>query len=108
MTLEQKSAYRYLLYVAMLDIRIYCQSRGEPSTDATVRERQYFDSRIAGAIADWLHNLAKAASGDFEGFNEEAFWKTHAYHCGRFPAAGLERYRAQFDERLKRHDGHDA
>lgn len=83
----------------MLDIRIYCQSRGEASPDLAVRERQYQDSRIAGAIADWLHNLAKAAADDFERFNEDAFWKTHGYLCARFPVE-LKRYRTQFDQRL--------
>ena len=96
----QKSAYRYLLFHAMLDIRVYCQSRGEPSTDAAVRERQYHASRIAGGIADWLHNLAKASVDDFEWFDEDTFWKTHAYFCTRFPGEP-ERYRTVFDERLK-------
>jgi hypothetical protein len=100
MTSIQKSAYRHLLYLAMLDIRIYCQSRGEPSADPAVRERQYQSSRIAGAIADWLHNLALAASDDFEQFDEDAFWKTHAHFCKRFPGE-LERYRTQFDKRLQ-------
>ena len=100
MTSAQKSAYRYLLYQAMLDIRTYCQSRGEPSTDAAVWERQYHASRIAGGIADWLHNLAIAAADDFERFDEDAFWKTHAHFCTRFPGE-LERYRTVFDEKLK-------
>lgn len=100
MTSARKSAYRYLLYLAMLDIRIYCQSRGEPSQDKAIWERQYHASRIAGGIADWLHNLAKAAADDFEHFDEDAFWKTHAYFCTRFPNE-LERYRTQFDDRLK-------
>jgi len=107
MTSAQKSAYRYLLYLAMLDIRIYCPSRGEPSTDLAIRERQYHQSRIAGGIADWLHNLAKAAADDFEGFDEVAFWKTHAHFCTRFPGE-LERYRARFDQRLLEVQSHAA
>jgi hypothetical protein len=100
MTPTQKSAYRYLLYQAMLDIRIHCQSRGEPSQDPAIWQQQYQRSRIAGGIADWLHNLALAASDDFERFDEIAFWKTHAYFCTRFPGE-LEHYRTWFDERLK-------
>lgn len=100
LTPAQKSAYRYLLYLAMLDIRIYCQSRGEPSTDPAVYERQYRHSRIAGAIADWLHNLALAASSEFNRFDEDGFWKTHAYFCQKFPSE-LARYRTQFDQRLQ-------
>jgi hypothetical protein len=100
MTSAKKSAYRYLLYQAMLDIRIYCQSRSDPSTDAAVWKQQYLASRIAGGIADWLHNLAKAAADDFERFDEVGFWKNHAYFCTRFPGE-LERYRTVFDDRLK-------
>ena len=107
MTLAEKSAYRYLLYLAMLDIRIYCQSRGEPSSDLAVREQQYHRSRIAGGIADWLHNLAEASAADFERFDEVAFWKTHAYFCTRFPGE-LERYRTQFDQRLLETQSHAA
>ena len=98
MTSARKTAYRYLLYQAMLDIRIYCQSRGEASQDLVVWQQQYQRSRIAGAIADWLHNLAEAAAGDFEWFDEVAFWKKHDYCCKRFPGE-LERYRILFDEK---------
>jgi len=87
MTSTQKSAYRYLLYLAMLDIRIYCQSRGEPSADPAVRERQYHSSRIAGAIADWLHNLALAAADDFERFDEDAFGRHTLTFAGDFQAS---------------------
>lgn len=100
MTSAEKSSYRYLLYLAMLDIRIYCQSRGEPSRDAAEWERQYHSSRIAGGLADWLHNLAEAAAADFEQFDKDSFWRSHSYFCRRFPGE-LERYRTQFEERLK-------
>jgi hypothetical protein len=102
----RKSAYCYLLYVAMLDIRIYCQSRGEPRQDPAVWERQYQSSRVAGGNADWLHNLAQAAADEFEGFNEDAFWKTHECFCQRFPGE-LERYRSRFEERLQDQMAHE-
>lgn len=97
---QRKYAYRQLLYWAMLDIRIYCQSRGEASTDPAVWQQQYEHSRIAGAIADWLHNLADQASRDFAGFNEEGFWQQHAYFCRRFPDGSFTVYRQRFDQYL--------
>lgn len=97
---HHKYAYRQLLYWAMVDIRIYCQSRGEPSTDPAVWQRQYYDSRIAGAIADWLHNLASQASLDFAGFTEEVFWDTHAHFCRRFPDGSFAVYRQRFEQCL--------
>jgi hypothetical protein len=87
----------------MLDIRAYCQWGSEISKDPAVWERQYHASRVAGGIAYWLHNLALAAAEDFEKFNEEAFWNTHAHFCKRFPGE-LERYRTQFDQRLNGDD----
>jgi hypothetical protein len=100
MTPQQKSAYRYLLYVAMLDIRTYCQWSSDESDDPKVWREQYRSARFAGGIAYWLHNLALAAADDFDGFNEDAFWMQHVFFCKRFPQAGLERYRTQFDQRL--------
>ena len=99
-TEERKAAYRHLLYVAMLDIRGRCQSRGKPSRSPWVWYRSYFSSRTAGAIADWLHNLAKTSSNDFAEFSEDWFWKQHADYCAWFPQEGLERYREIFDEYL--------
>jgi hypothetical protein len=98
---QRKYAYRQLLYCAMLDIRIYCQSRGRPSRNPFTWYRQYQHSRIAGAIADWLHNLADQASReDFAGFSEDGFWQTHAHFCRRFPDGSFAVYRQRFDQYL--------
>jgi hypothetical protein len=97
--LRQK-AYRHLLYLAMVDIRTYCQHRLGPSRNPLVWFRQYHDSLIAGAVADWLHNLANGSSFLQHGFPEESFWKEHAYLCKRFPKADLQRYRRVFDDYL--------
>lgn len=93
-----KAAYRYLLYVAMLDIRNHCQSRGKESRNPFEWRRQYRRSRAAGAIADWLHNLAEISAAEFVGFDEQQFWKEHAGLCRRLPSEGFERYRQTFDE----------
>lgn len=93
-----KAAYRHLLYVAMLDIRNYCQSRSRESQNPFEWRRQYQRSRVAGAIADWLHNLAQISSAEFVSFDEQQFWKEHAGLCRRLPGEGIERYRKFFDE----------
>ena len=96
---ETKKAYRHLLYVAMLDIRNRCHSRERESRNPLEWFRQYRRSRVAGALADWLHNLAHFVSLDCA-FDEERFWQEHTYLCRRFPGNGLERYREIFDEYL--------
>jgi hypothetical protein len=96
-----KAAYRHLLYVAMLAIRNYCQSRGNPSYNLWKCYHQYRQSRIAGAIADWLHNLAVYSSQEFNQFDEQLFWYEHTHLCSRFPKERLDRYREIFDEYLK-------
>jgi hypothetical protein len=96
----RQAAYRHLLYVAMIETRNYCQPRASVSYNPLVWYRQYRQSRIAGAVADWLHNLANGSSHLHRGFPEDEFWKEHAGVCRRFPQAGLERYRELFDRYL--------
>jgi hypothetical protein len=74
---EEKKAYGNLLYWAMLDIRILCQSGGPESRNPFVWRRQYLNSRVAGALADWLHNLAQHAATDFNNFDTEWFWNEY-------------------------------
>jgi hypothetical protein len=56
--------------------------------------------RFAGAIADWLHNLALYSSLNFQGFDEERFWRDFESVQARYPDSGLERYRHLFDQRV--------
>ena len=93
----RKNAYRHLLYVAMISIRTYCQSRGPKSFNPITWYRAYKDSRIAGATADWLHNLADYGTRDFVGFNESEFWDEFEHHCKRYPHSNLRRYKKIFD-----------
>ncbi len=100
----QKNAYRHLLYHAMLDIRAFSQSRGSESYNPLVWRRQYRDSRIAGAIADWLHNLACYTARDFVGFDEIWFWKEYDHFSRRCAAIGWDgyvNYRRRFDANLE-------
>src|SRR2546428_406925 len=70
----EREAYRNLLYEAMLDIRNLCQPRGRASRNPLVWHRQYRQGRVAGALADWLHNLAQYAATDFRSFDTDWFW----------------------------------
>jgi len=97
---QTKTAYRHLLYVAMLAIRNDCQSRGRESANPFEWRRQYRRSRVAGATADWLHNLAQFSSLDFVRFDEHQFWSEHTHLCRRFSGERLERYREIFDDYL--------
>ncbi|MGI4789032.1 MAG: hypothetical protein ACRYFS_09300 [Janthinobacterium lividum] len=105
LTEPEKAAYRYLLYQAMLDIRILCQSRGPESRNPLEWRRQYRLSRVAGAIADWLHNLARCSVNDFHSFNVHWFWQEYDSLCGRFrefsPGSWLD-YRHRYNEHLAR------
>ena len=88
----EKRAFRYLLYCAMLDIRILCQSRGRVSWNPFAWRRQYLQSRMAGALADWLHNLALHATGDFERFDKDLFWREYDGLTRRFDQIGFGRW----------------
>ena len=84
MTNKEERAYKNLLYVATLDIRILCESRSKPSLNPQVWRQQYLDSITAGSIADWLHNLALAVAEDrMDDFDTGQFWRSHKYHCLR-------------------------
>jgi hypothetical protein len=80
----ERKAYRNLLYEAMLDIRNLCQPRGKESFNPIVWRRQYMQGRIAGALADWLHNLALIATVDFRSLDAEGFWREYDGVCRRY------------------------
>ena len=101
LTDQQQSAYRYLLYWAMLDIRNKCQPRGKESWNPLEWRRQYRQSRAAGAVADWLHNLALYATGDLANFDEEWFWREHESVRRRFSGIDFAHYRDAYERRLK-------
>jgi len=84
----------------MLAIRAHCPSRCAPSRSPFEWHRRYHRGRVAGGLADWLHNVALFSRIDFERFDETLFWAEHRRLCSRFPNAGLERYREIFDEFL--------
>jgi hypothetical protein len=95
---KTKAAYRHLLYVAMLAIRAHCPGRCAASSSPLEWYRRYHRGRIAGGLADWLHNVAMFSKVDFVGFKEDLFWAEHQRYCLRFPSGGFERYREIFDK----------
>src|SRR3954463_16520372 len=98
---QRKHAYRWLLYWAMLDIRPLGWSGGSWCQKLNPyfwrsRSRRV---RIAGAVAEWLHNLAIFSALDFARFDEERFWKDYQWMLDNNPRLGLERYRSEFERR---------
>lgn len=81
----EKRAYRSLLYYAMLDIRRLCRSGVPASKNPFQIWRQYHRSRLAGALADWLHNLALHSAEGLTKFNAEWFWDDFEVLRRRYP-----------------------
>ena len=100
---QRKHAYRYLLYQATLDIRPLAWLRWDwyRFWNPLHRRREWRRIRCAGAIADWLHNLALFSALDFGRFDEEWFWRDFEKLRASYPEFGLERYRDLFDRRAE-------
>ena len=98
----RKRAYRYLLYRAMLDIHpVGWMPLGffhllNPFARRGVVARV----RRAGAVADWLHNLAMFSAHDFEGFDEQWFWREHEHFERKNPEYDLSEYKRVFERVL--------
>jgi len=97
----RKKAYRFLLYHAMLDIR---PIQWLPRSWNPFRWRRLHQK--AGVIADWLHNLAQFSALEFEGFDEDWFWREFRQFNERYPDYGLSHYQDLFlSEALKEQHG---
>ena len=68
----------------MLHTRDLCQPRARIRYNPFGWWRQYERSRLAGAIGDWLHNLASFAANDFTGFDVNWFWSEYDHLRKRF------------------------
>lgn len=98
---KEKRAYRHLLYRAMLDIRLLEYSHFPVLWNLRRVFRQHHRSQQAGALANWLHNLAFYSQIDFRGFEEDSFWKAYERYRHRFPVGGTD-YKQAFEDELKR------
>lgn len=96
-----KSAYRHLLYVAMVDFRNSSDHRNRFQISPLTWLEKYKTQRLIGGSADWLHNLAYFSSLDFKGFSEQQFWDEHKSMCTQYPKHRLTRYKEIFDNYLK-------
>jgi hypothetical protein len=104
---RRKRAYRHLLYWALLEIRLIAWIRlnvWRLLNPFRWRESIGFVRR-AGIIADWLHNLAAFSVDDFEGFNEDWFWKELKGIEKRHPEYQLSAFRNVFEGALERQLG---
>jgi len=74
---HRKSAYRHLLYRALLDIRHLAWFRVNifQILNPWHCNREIRRIRRAGVIADWLHNLAFFSALNFQEFDEGRFWR---------------------------------
>lgn len=98
----RKSTYRYLLYRALLDIRrlAWLPAEALQSMNSRDWESDALRIRSAGAIADWLHNLAMFSATDFKGFDESRFWRELQEMDQRHPEYELLRYQGAFEAHL--------
>lgn len=96
---RRKHAYRFLLYWAMLDIRpiTWLPRSWFKLFSPMFWVRDMRRVRQAGAIGDWMHNLALFSSLDFNNFDEEWFWRDFQSLSERYP---VSQYRSVFEQRL--------
>jgi hypothetical protein len=93
---HHKSAYRYLLYRAMLDIRPIAWQPSNPL--AWMRHKRR--ARELGELANWLHNMAFFSHRDFQNFDEQIFWRE--FDRLRIAHPELARYRDHFETALRK------
>jgi len=99
---QREKAYRWLLYQATLEIR----PRRLTATRWLDRLNPFQwihlvqQARAAGALADWLHNLAMYSALDFRDFDEDRFWKDYEWFAKQGHEANLKRYREDFERNL--------
>ena len=99
----RKRAYRYMLYYAMLNIRmnIPCGPYSRrymhwwsPAFWYRVLRRHRYNM----ALADALHNLAQFSADDFRDFDESMFWKGYERFHRRFGDKWGMNLRSIFDK----------
>ena len=104
MDTERKQAFRYLLHWAFVDIRTIEWNGtfllgNRPVSLPVWLGRSVRKARRAGAVADWMHNLAIYSAVDFEGFDEGMFWREYDRLVQRYPE--LSHYKETFDRCLR-------
>jgi hypothetical protein len=107
LTEVEKNAYRKLLYWAMLDIRVLSQPSLRVGWNPLTWRKFHLRANAAGAIADWLHNLALHSALEFQRFEPDRFWKDYVYAKGILEDLGLNwrDYQAQYQKDLDEMNG---
>lgn len=107
---NRKNAYRYLLYWAMVRIRMVEGSYYTRSYWSYLSPQfwriGFQNVQYAGALADYLHNLAFFSSRNFDGFNEVWFWEGMDSLNIRFPDQAID-YRTLFEKLVAELESHD-
>ena len=101
---NRKRAYRFILYWATLETRPirWIGSRWTEIINPFYWVGRYRHVKNLGALSDWLHNLAHFSCYDFQGFDEERFWKELKCFDNSFPSFGFARYKDIFYKELNR------
>ncbi|MBC8135623.1 MAG: hypothetical protein H8F28_07045 [Fibrella sp.] len=97
---RRKSAYRHLLYHAVISIRSCCAWASDTEFakwEAFFRFRGGRTAHRVHCMADAFHNVARYSALDFEGFDESKFWNQMAHGLGS-AEVDVEWYRNLFDE----------
>jgi hypothetical protein len=99
---QRKRAYRWLLYRAALEIRPlrWLGTSWRERFNPISRWHNARRAVAAGALADWLHNLALFSALDFEHFDEDRFWTDHKWFEAHYPWLNLRWYREEFEREL--------
>ena len=95
---RRKYAYRYLLYHGFLAIRPIAWL--SLSWNPLAWYGKLRSARSAGAVADWLHNLAHFSALDFQHFDEARFWREFESLMSRYPEVVDQRLRWAFDHAM--------
>jgi|SRR5579883_1445829 len=98
---QRKTAYRHLLYRALLDIRQMKWFRFARVLNPLNWNGELRWIRRAGIVADMLHNLAFFSAEDFAEFDEERFWRDVGYINQQYPEYDLIHYKEVFERRLQ-------
>jgi hypothetical protein len=98
---RRKSAYRHLLYQALISIRSNLSWAMEDRAQAGIRTLFSLNGGRTEHKTYWLadafHNLARYSALDFEGFDEAKFWKQMGHGLGS-AEVDVEWYRNLFEE----------
>ncbi len=95
----RKNAYRFLLYEALVEIRMVGWRGHSPlsALNPFALRRSVLHMRD---VADWVHNLARFAADDFHQFDEAYFWREYDVLVSR--GGRLSDYRQVFERELVR------